>query len=53
MRNGLTLLQYYNGVYKVRTTEGMHVLVPPKYLDEMRNLPEDVLSATEALREVS
>ncbi|KAB5563135.1 cytochrome P450 [Coniochaeta sp. 2T2.1] len=43
--------KYYDRVYKVRTTEGMHVLVPPKYLDEMRNLPEDVLSSTEALRE--
>lgn len=48
----LTLFQYYNRVYKIRATEGIQVLIPPKYLDELRNLPEDILSSTEALREV-
>ncbi|KAH8908882.1 cytochrome P450 [Coniochaeta sp. PMI_546] len=43
--------KYYNRVYKIKATEGIQVLIPPKYLDELRNLPEDTLSSTEALRE--
>jgi hypothetical protein len=47
-----SLFQFYNKVYKIRATEGIQVLIPPKYLDELRNLPEETLSATEAIREV-
>ncbi|KAL1876879.1 hypothetical protein VTK73DRAFT_9032 [Phialemonium thermophilum] len=43
--------KYYDKVYKIRATEGVQVLIPPRLLGELKGLPEDVLSATEAVRE--
>lgn len=48
----LTPFQFYDRVYKIKATEGVQVLIPPKFLGELKGLPEDVLSATEAVREV-
>jgi cytochrome P450 len=46
------LLQYYEKVYKIKATEGVQVLIPPKFLGELKSLPEDTLSATQAVQEV-
>ena len=45
--------QFYDRVYQIKATEGVQTLIPPKLLGELRTLPEEVLSATEAVNEVS
>ncbi len=45
--------QFYDRVYQIKATEGVQTLIPPKLLGELRTLPEEVLSATEAVSEVS
>ncbi len=49
----LTVDQFYDKVYQIKATEGVQILIPPKFLGELRGLPEDTLSATEAVSEVS
>lgn len=46
-------LQFYDQVYQIKATEGLQVLIPAKFIPELKGLPEEVLSATEALSEVS
>ncbi|KAG8159818.1 hypothetical protein KVR01_010455 [Diaporthe batatas] len=41
----------YSKVYQIKATEGVQVLVPAKLVGELKGLPEDVLSATEAVSE--
>ncbi|KAH7309460.1 cytochrome P450 [Stachybotrys elegans] len=41
--------KFKDAIYQIKATEGVQVLVPPKYIGEMKSLPEDVLSATEAV----
>lgn len=40
-------------MYQIKATEGIQVLLPAKYVGEIKALPEDVLSATEAMADVS
>ncbi|KPM43563.1 hypothetical protein AK830_g2998 [Neonectria ditissima] len=49
LRNSLTVVQFRDRVYQIKGTEGVQVLVPAKLLGELKGLPEDVLSATEAV----
>lgn len=44
--------QFHDQVYQIKATEGIQVLIPAKFLGELKGLPEDVLSATEAVSEV-
>lgn len=48
----LTYYQFRDTLYQIKATEGIQVLVPPKYIAELKSLPEDVLSATEAVSDV-
>ncbi|CAM1510239.1 Fc.00g005740.m01.CDS01 [Cosmosporella sp. VM-42] len=41
--------KFRDRVYQIKATEGVQVLVPAKLLGELKGLPEDVLSATEAV----
>ncbi|KAK7420012.1 hypothetical protein QQX98_003018 [Neonectria punicea] len=41
--------KFRDRVYQIKGTEGVQVLVPAKLLGELKGLPEDVLSATEAV----
>ncbi|KFA78103.1 hypothetical protein S40288_05679 [Stachybotrys chartarum IBT 40288] len=41
--------KFRDTLYQIKATEGIQVLVPPKYIAELKSLPEDVLSATEAV----
>ncbi|EEY23335.1 ent-kaurene oxidase [Verticillium alfalfae VaMs.102] len=43
--------KFRDTIYQIRATEGVQVLVPAKYLPELKGLPEDVLSAQEAVSE--
>ncbi|KAJ9142628.1 Cytochrome P450 [Pleurostoma richardsiae] len=43
--------KFYDKVYQIKATEGMQVLVPAKFIGELKGLPEEVLSATEAVSE--
>lgn len=45
-------VQFYDQVYQIKATEGIQVLIPAKFLGELKGLPEEVLSATEAVSEV-
>ncbi|KKA30548.1 hypothetical protein TD95_003633 [Thielaviopsis punctulata] len=38
--------------YQIHATEGLQVLIPPRMVSEIKGLPEDVLSAGEAIAEV-
>lgn len=44
---------FQDKVYQIKATEGIQVLLPAKYVGEIKALPEDVLSATEAMADVS
>ena len=46
-------VQFRDRVYQIKATEGVQVLVPSKFLSELKGLPEDVLSSQEAVSEVS
>lgn len=46
-------VQFRDRVYQIKATEGVQVLIPPKFLSELKGLPEDVLSSQEAVSEVS
>ncbi|KAM5356401.1 hypothetical protein ACJ41O_003047 [Fusarium nematophilum] len=41
--------KFRDRVYQIKATEGVQVLVPPHLVGELKGLPEDVLSATEAV----
>ncbi|KAI5458415.1 cytochrome P450 [Mariannaea sp. PMI_226] len=41
--------KFRDRVYQIKATEGVQVLVPPGLVGELKGLPEDVLSATEAV----
>ncbi|KAJ2896435.1 cytochrome P450 [Zalerion maritima] len=43
--------KFKDRVYKIKATEGVQVLIPPKMVAEIKGLPEETLSATEAVRE--
>lgn len=47
-----SIVQFYDQVYQIKATEGIQVLIPAKFLAELKGLPEEVLSATEAVSEV-
>lgn len=42
-------MQFRDRVYQIKATEGVQVIVPAKLVGELKVLPEDVLSATEAV----
>jgi len=44
--------QYHDKVYQIKATEGVQVLVPPRFIGELKGLPEETLSATEAVNDV-
>ncbi|KAF3770642.1 cytochrome P450 [Cryphonectria parasitica EP155] len=44
-------LKFHDQVYQIKATEGLQVLIPTNFINELRALPEDVLSAREALSE--
>jgi hypothetical protein len=39
-------------VYQIKATEGVRTLIPPFLVGELKGLPEETLSATEAVNEV-
>ncbi|OLN97589.1 Ent-kaurene oxidase 4 [Colletotrichum chlorophyti] len=43
--------KFRDSVYQIKATEGLQVLVPARLIGELRSLPEEVLSATEAVDE--
>jgi hypothetical protein len=45
--------KFRDTVYQIKATEGFQVLVPSNLVGEMKGLPDDVLSQTEAINEVS
>ncbi|EPE09695.1 ent-kaurene oxidase [Ophiostoma piceae UAMH 11346] len=42
---------FYGKVYQIRATEGTQVMIPAKLIPELKGLPEEILSATEAVNE--
>ncbi|OAA56972.1 cytochrome p450 monooxygenase [Niveomyces insectorum RCEF 264] len=42
---------FYDKVYQIRATEGTQVLIPARLIGELKGLPEEILSATEAVNE--
>ncbi|PKS11658.1 hypothetical protein jhhlp_001809 [Lomentospora prolificans] len=44
--------KFRDRVYQIKATEGVQVLIPANLVGELKGLPEDVLSATEAVSEV-
>ncbi|ERT02313.1 cytochrome P450 [Sporothrix schenckii 1099-18] len=43
--------KFYDKVYQIKATEGTQVLIPSKFIAELKGLPEEILSATEAVNE--
>lgn len=43
--------KFRDQVYQIKSTEGMRTLIPVKLIGELKGLPEDVLSASEAINE--
>ncbi|GFP59787.1 cytochrome P450 monooxygenase ATR2 [Trichoderma asperellum] len=41
--------QFQDQVYQIKATEGIQAIIPPKFIAEIKGLPEDILSATEAV----
>ncbi|KAM0354162.1 hypothetical protein ACHAPU_001197 [Fusarium lateritium] len=41
--------KFRDRVYQIKATEGVQVMVPPNLVGELKALPEDILSATEAV----
>ncbi|RFU74429.1 hypothetical protein TARUN_7822 [Trichoderma arundinaceum] len=41
--------KFRDQVYQIKATEGIQAMIPPKFIAELKGLPEDVLSATEAV----
>lgn len=48
----LPLIQFQDQVYQIKATEGTQAIIPPKFIGEIKGLPEDTLSATEAVADV-
>lgn len=45
-------IQFRDQVYQIKATEGIQAMIPPKFIAELKGLPEDILSATEAVADV-
>lgn len=45
-------MQFQDQVYQIKATEGTQAIIPPKFIAEIKGLPEDTLSATEAVADV-
>lgn len=45
--------QFQDKAYQIRGTEGVQLVLPSNYVGELKALPEDVLSAREAIADVS
>lgn len=45
-------IQFQDQVYQIKATEGTQAIIPPKFIAEIKGLPEDTLSATEAVADV-
>ncbi|SPN98818.1 related to cytochrome P450 monooxygenase (lovA) [Cephalotrichum gorgonifer] len=43
--------KFRNKVYQIKATEGVQVLIPANLIGELKGLPEEVLSSTEAVSE--
>lgn len=43
--------KFKDQVYQIKSTEGMRTLIPANLIGELKGLPEDVLSASEAINE--
>ncbi|KAK5995867.1 Cytochrome P450 monooxygenase ATR2 [Cladobotryum mycophilum] len=41
--------KFQDKVYQIKATEGIQVILPSKFVGELKGLPEDILSATEAV----
>ncbi|KAH6603324.1 hypothetical protein Trco_008099 [Trichoderma cornu-damae] len=41
--------KFRDQVYQIRATEGVQTMIPPKFIAELKGLPEDILSSTEAV----
>ncbi|PHH78944.1 hypothetical protein CDD80_5976 [Ophiocordyceps camponoti-rufipedis] len=44
-------LTFQDKVYQIRGTEGTQLVLPPRYVGELKILPEEVLSAKEAIQD--
>jgi hypothetical protein len=45
-------IQFRDQVYQIKATEGIQAMVPPRFIAELKGLPEDILSSTEAVADV-
>lgn len=45
-------MQFRDQVYQIKATEGVQAMIPPRFIAELKGLPEDILSATEAVADV-
>ncbi|EFX01165.1 cytochrome p450 monooxygenase [Grosmannia clavigera kw1407] len=43
--------KFYDRVYQIKATEGLQVLIPARFISELKGLPEHILSATEAVND--
>ncbi|KAL6788456.1 cytochrome P450 [Trichoderma sp. SZMC 28012] len=41
--------KFRDQVYQIKATEGIQAMIPPRFIAELKGLPEDILSATEAV----
>ncbi|KAM0255315.1 hypothetical protein ACHAQJ_005905 [Trichoderma viride] len=41
--------KFQDRVYQIKATEGIQAIIPPKFIGELKGLPEDILSSTEAI----
>ena len=48
----LTVTKFHDSMFKVRRSDKDVLVISNKYVDELRNLPQEKLSLTEALYEV-
>lgn len=48
-----TIKKFRDGVYQIKSTEGVRTIIPPTLVGELKGLPEDTLSAKTAVSEVS
>jgi hypothetical protein len=45
-------IQFQDHVYQINSTEGIQAIIPPKFIAELKGLPEDILSSVEAVADV-
>ncbi|TFB00160.1 Ent-kaurene oxidase [Trichoderma ghanense] len=41
--------KFRDQVYQIKATEGIQAMIPPRFIAELKGLPEDILSSTEAV----